>query len=299
MDAGQNSAWRVGDVLKWTADYFGKKGIDSPRLTSEILLSRVLGISRLDLYLGYDKPLNQEERSQFRELIKRRAQREPLAYILGEKAFWKLDLKVSPFVLIPRSDTELLIEIIADEVKKDFYSCRNLFFSDLGTGSGAIALSILAEIENSFAVASDFSADALSVASTNAVLNGLADRISFVRSSWCDAFSRKFQFDFIVSNPPYIRSDVIPGLEPEVSAHEPISALDGGEDGLSCIKEIVSSVFDHIKHSGFLVIEIGYDQGRAVSQILESSGFCDDIRIIKDYGGNDRLAFARKINFSI
>lgn len=299
MDTGQNSTWCVGDVLKWTAEYFDKKGIDSPRLTAELLLSRVLGISRLDLYLGYDKPLNQEERSSFKDLIKRRAQREPLAYILGEKAFWKLDLKVSPYVLIPRPDTELLIEVVAGEVKNNMRNDHRIVFADLGTGSGAIALSILTEIPDSFAVGSDLSAEALSVASENAFLNSLCDRISFVRSSWCDAFSPKFQFDFIVSNPPYIRSDVIPDLEPEVSVHEPLSALDGGDDGLLCIRRIVSSAFDHIKPSGFLLIEIGYDQGSAVSQILESSGLCDGIRIIKDYGGNDRLAFARKRNPSV
>lgn len=135
---------------------------------------------------------------------------------LVKKLFWKLDLKVSPSVLIPRPDTELMIEVVADEIKSKLNYSHRLVFADLGTGSGAIALSILTEIQNSFAVGLDQSAEALSVAHANAVFNGLEDRISFVRSSWCDAFSPKFQFDFIVTNPPYIRSDVIPGLEPEV-----------------------------------------------------------------------------------
>lgn len=294
MEKEQNSAWRVGDVLKWTSEYFDKKNVDSPRLTAEILLSHVLGVSRLDLYMGYDKPLNSEELSKFRQLIKRRASREPLAYIMGEKAFWKLDLQVSPSVLIPRPDTELIVEIAAEEAKSHYGPGRQLLFADLGTGSGAIALSLLGELPGSFAVAVDYSLSALAVASGNALKNGFSDRIVFLRSSWCAAFSKRNQFDFIVTNPPYIRSDVIPGLEAEVSLYEPISALDGGMDGLSCIREIIDSVFDHIRPSGFLAIEIGYDQGAEVLELLERSGKCEDVKIVKDYAANDRVAFARK-----
>lgn len=294
MEKDNGSAWRVGDIIRWTTDYFEKKGVDSPRLTAEILLSHVLSVSRLDLYLGYDKPLNTHERSEYRELIRRRASREPLAYILGEKAFWKLDFKVTPSVLIPRPDTELMIETVTAEVSKRHDVASPPFFADLGTGSGAIALSILSEIPDSFAVAVDYSMPALLVAAENADRNGLAGRVAFTRSSWCDAFAGRNEFDFVVSNPPYIRTGVIPGLEPEVSCFEPLSALDGGSDGLSCIRRIIGTVFDHIRPSGFLLMEIGYDQGSDVSRLLEESGFCEEIRIIRDYGSNDRLVFARK-----
>lgn len=295
MNAGQNPSWRIGDILKWTAGFFEEKGVDSPRLTAEIMLAHVLGVSRLDLYLGYDKPLNQDERSRFRELVKRRASREPLAYIIGEKAFWKLDLEVSRSVLVPRPETELLVEAAVEKVRaSDLFSRGKIIFADLGTGSGAIALSVLSELDNSFAVAVDRSCPALSLASRNSSLNHLSERISFIRSDWCSAFSVKFLFDFIVSNPPYIRTGVIPGLQPEVSVFEPREALDGGQDGLFCIRKIIGTAFDHIKPGGFLMMEIGYDQGDEAKKMIEKSEYCRNVEIIRDLSGNDRIVCAVK-----
>lgn len=294
MEKGQNSTWSIGDILKWTSDYFQQKGVDSPRLTAELLLSKVLGISRLDLYLAFDKPLNNEERATYRALVKRRALREPLAYITGEKAFWTLDLKVSPSVLIPRPDTELMIELVIDAVKKEFGHDRELLFADLGTGSGAIALSILSEIKKSSAVAVDISFGALEIAFSNAVSNKLDGRVGFINANWFDVFSKCFVFDFIVSNPPYIKNSVISGLEPEVKLHEPISALDGGEDGLDCVRCIVSVAPLFLKDGGFMAIEIGFDQGEEVRELIISDGRFTDVRILKDYGGNDRIAYAKK-----
>lgn len=293
MSAGQNSSWRIGDILKWTTGFFEEKGVDSPRLTAEIMLAHVLGVSRLDLYLGYDKPLNQDERSRFRELVKRRASREPLAYITGEKAFWKLDLEVSRAVLVPRPETEFLVETLLDRVRKSgFFSSEKIVFADLGTGSGAIALSVSCELENTLAVAVDRSFSAVSVASKNAAMNGLSDRIAFICSDWCSSFAGNTQFDFIVSNPPYIKTDVIPGLQPEVSIYEPRDALDGGADGLFCIKRIINTAFDHIREGGFLMMEIGYDQGDEVIRLLDGCGLCMAAEIIKDLSGHDRIAYA-------
>ena len=220
----QSEIWTIGSILKWTEQYFNDKGVESSRLDAEVLLSRVLGKERIYLYVHFDQPLQQMELGRFREMIKQRVKRIPVAYILGEKEFMGMDFSVSPAVLIPRPDTEILVENVIERLKK----LGNVHIADIGTGSGAIAVSILANCLNVSGVAVDISSEALAVAKSNAIRHGVDMRLEFVKSDVYDSLSAG-QFDAIISNPPYIPDKDIAGLEPEVK-REPYGALAGGKD---------------------------------------------------------------------
>ena len=194
----QSEIWTIGSILKWTEQYFNDKGVESSRLDAEVLLSRVLGKERIYLYVHFDQPLQQMELGRFREMIKQRVKRIPVAYILGEKEFMGMDFSVSPAVLIPRPDTEILVENVIERLKK----LGNVHIADIGTGSGAIAVSILASCLNVSGVAVDISSEALAVAKSNAIRHGVDMRLEFVKSDVYDSLSAG-QFDAIISNPPY------------------------------------------------------------------------------------------------
>lgn len=286
----QVQSWTISRVLKWTAEYFATNGIDSPRLTAELLLSHVLKIERLDLYLRFDQPLNGLEREGFREAIRRRIQREPVAYITGEKSFWTLDLAVDPAVLIPRPDTETLVESALDLIGEE----AAVSVLDLGTGTGCIGLAIAAEREQAFVVAVDASDAACRVARKNVAAAGLSGRMSVVNGNWCDPVMPGSGFDLVVSNPPYIPSEDILALSPEVRDHEPLSALDGGADGLSCYRILVETVAAVLRCGGWLVMEIGFDQKEAVTNLARNTGFYDRFEAKKDLGGQDRVVCFRR-----
>ncbi|GAB6096561.1 peptide chain release factor N(5)-glutamine methyltransferase [Desulfatiferula olefinivorans] len=287
--------WTIARLIGWTTDFFSARSIDSPRMTAELLLAHSLGISRIDLYLQYDKPLTADELARFKALIKRRADREPVAYIIGTRGFWTLDLDVSPGVLIPRPDTECLVERALIEMAALSTGGRPLTVVDLGTGSGAIVLALASEKPDHRYLAVDLSLTALIQARSNRdrLLPGAP--VHFVNGSWLDAFEPRQAMDLIVSNPPYIPRAVIDTLEPEVARFEPRQALDGDHDGLSCIRHIVASAAAFLRPGGVLLMEMGYDQKEAVRALFEASPDYGDVDFFTDYAGRDRVVRARKI----
>ena len=283
-----NNKWTILEALNWTAHYFDSQNIDSPRITAELFLAHVLHLKRIDLYVRYDQPLHQEELSRFKHLIKRRVTREPVAYILGKKEFWSLELNVTPDTLIPRPETECLVEAVLACLKEggDLRGCRIL---DLGTGSGAIILALAKERPGPHYFAMDRSYAALKVAKQNARQNDLAHAVYFFAGDWLSVLKEKPLFDIIVSNPPYVPTLTIDTLQPEIVLFEPRSALDGGETGLDCLGDIASRAPGYLKPGGILLMEMGYDQKAGMENIRKNVGHYCGMAFLKDYAGNDRV----------
>ena len=281
--------WTIIKILNWTKQYFAKKGVENPRLDAEILLCAVLDCERINLYLEFDRPLTEEELAQFRGYVLRRGAQEPLAYILGEKAFMRNSFKVTKDTLVPRPETELLVENIihlAEGVGGD------VKILDIGTGSGAIIVSLLDYLPQAKGVGVDISIGALTVARENAQNIGVLERCGFIHS---DVFSKvplDKKFDIIVSNPPYIPAKDIATLAQDVQ-QEPHGALDGGEDGLDFYRQITAEAQDHMVEDGLLAFEIGYDQGDAVAALCKEAGFTVAI-VLKDYAELDRMVLGAK-----
>lgn len=275
--------WTVLKILQWTTDFFRDKGIESARRDAELLLGSSLKLDRVGVYLHFDRPLQESELTAYRALVVRRANREPLQYILGETEFWSLSFAVSPAVLIPRADTEVLVE----EALRLNCGPRIL---DVGTGSGAIAVSLAHELVDAEVVALDISPEALLVAQANARRNGVDDRIVFLEGDL--ARLPEGPFDLIVSNPPYIPAADVDGLMPEVRDFEPRRALDGGLDGLYPYRMLAAQACLCLAPGGWLLVEVGIDQALAVRQMFAEAGlkdgFCRD-----DYGGVPRVVGAR------
>ncbi len=288
-----DAPWTLQRLLVWTSDWFEKKGVDAPRLTAERILASVLGIERIQLYVRFEDVPDEEAMTRFRGLIKRRAAGEPLQHILGEEAFGETTLKVNRKVLIPRPETEELV-LAAFELLQPDGSEQALSFLDVGTGSGAIAIWLLKAWPKAQGTAVDLSREALEMARVNAEHNGVEDRLTLLEGDLFQAVAEDQQgFALIISNPPYIQTDVIAGLTREVKDHEPHLALDGGADGLQVIRPLVSGAKEHLQPGGWLLIEIGYDQGPAVEALLMEAGFAE-VRIRKDLAGKDRIAQARR-----
>jgi len=285
--------WTILKILKWTTSYFKSLSIESPRPSAEILLAHILGINRIDLYLQYDQPLNRNELKKFKALIKRRAAREPVAYITGIKEFWSLELGVTKDVLIPRPETECLVEaslLLLSGASAENPKLKPMYILDLGTGSGAIVLALAKEQPMHFYFASDCSINTIKVAKNNAKKNNLDEKVSFFTGDWLSPLNdKKISFDMIISNPPYIRTGDIAGLQPEICEYEPITAIDGQEDGLSSLKHIICSAHNLLKRYGKLVLEIGHDQRNAVRRIIENCGQYENIAFSKDYSRYDRV----------
>ncbi len=287
--------WTILKLLKWTTAYFKSHHIEQPRAAAEILLAHTLGIGRVDLYVQFDRPLESHELEVFKRFIQRRIQREPVAYIVGKKAFWSMDLKVTPDVLIPRPETETLVEAALTIIPPELGSAP-LKILDLGTGSGAIVLAMASErpVHRFYAV--DRSEKALAVALDNARMLDLNKAITFLQGNWFDSVRELVHyFDVIVSNPPYISSHEYKALPPEIAQYEPREALDGGSDGLDAIRLIIKETARYIVPGGRLVFEIGYDQWAAVEKLIEGSGAYSEWAVIKDYSGHDRVVRTRTI----
>ncbi len=285
------ASWTIVKILKWATPYFQERGIDSPRATAELLLADVLDLARLDLYLQFDRPLSAGELAAFKTRVKRRVAGEPVAYIVGMKGFWKSEFAVSPDVLVPRPDTELLLEKTLSLLPEEG-AARVL---ELGTGSGALILSVAMERRQAACFASDLSCAAALQARANANAHDLSGRVSFVVGHWFDPFrAQHLPFDLILSNPPYIPTADIDDLQPEIREYEPKSALDGGLDGLDCLRHIIGEACHHLKPSGHLLLEMGHDQRKPVADIIESCGLYEEVHFFDDYGGNNRIVVMKK-----
>lgn len=259
------------------------RDFDTALLDAELLLAEVLGVTRTQVMMYPERGLTDEQQCCFLSLVERRVQGEPLAYITGKQGFWSLELKVTPDVLVPRPETELLVETALQLLPADQH-CRVL---DLGTGSGAIALSIASERSAWDVLATDVSENALLLAKENAAFNHLADDISFQSGNWFEAVADGDRFDLIVSNPPYL-ADNDPHLECGALPFEPISALVAAEVGLQDLQTIITTSPGYLAQGGHLLVEHGCEQGRAVREIFAEAEF-EDIRTIQDLAGLDRV----------
>ena len=261
----------VLEVISKSSEFLAKKGVDSPRLQTELLLAHVLQLPRMKLYLNFERKLTEPELDSLREFVKRRGQREPLQHLIGSTSFCGFEMAVNRHVLIPRPETELLAE-----AGWQFLSTINPQAStalDFGTGSGCIAIALAAITPSARVVALDLSGEALVIARQNASKNGVAERIEFRQSDGFDTLKRDERFDLIVSNPPYIPSAEIETLQPEVREHDPRSALDGGADGLNFYHRLAAEAGAFLKPDGKLMLEFGEGQADAISAILVSQNW--------------------------
>ncbi len=283
----QKERWTVLKVLRWTTEFFQKKGVRSPRLDAEVLLAYLLGTDRVGLYLDHDKPLKEEELAAFREMIQRRIAGEPVAYITGEKEFWSFSFKVTPACLIPRPETEVLVE---EAIRAAADAPHPLRILDIGTGCGAVAIALAKELGESEVWATDRSPYALEVAKENVERHGVGDRVRLVEA---DLFPKdEAQFSLIVSNPPYIPTEEVLRLDPEVRDYEPLEALDGGPDGLKYLRRIAEGAPLRLRPGGWLLLEVGKGQAEEVQRILVGEGF-SPVETVRDYTGVKRVVKGR------
>ncbi|MCQ4726764.1 peptide chain release factor N(5)-glutamine methyltransferase [Anaerotignum faecicola] len=280
----------VKDWLLWAKKYLKESGAAEFCLDAELFMMKAVNFTKVQLFTRDGYILTNEETEFFRRMVERRAAKEPAQYILGMCQFMGLDFYVDKNVLIPRPDTEILVE----EVIKYIQSGDIKTAVDIGTGSGCIPISLV-KYGLKEAAAVDISRGALAVAEKNSVLNGTSGSIKFIESNLFENLGGGYEeyFDAVVSNPPYIKSGVIKTLMPEVRDNEPLKALDGGGDGLYFYREIVSESRKYIRERGFLFFEIGYDQGESVPRLMKENGF-DNIKVIKDLAGLDRVVLGRK-----
>jgi release factor glutamine methyltransferase len=280
--------WTILGVLNWTTKYFGEKPIASPRLDAEVLLAHVLHCDRVALYCRFEQPLEKAELDAFRELVRRRVAGEPVAYLTGTKEFWSLPLRVDPRVLIPRPETELVVDVIL-ELTREAPPGRAC---DVGTGSGAIALALKRERPAWTVLATDISAAALELARENAAR--LTLEVEFLEGDLLRPLAGRGPFDVLASNPPYVAEAEIPTLMREVAEHEPRVALTPGGDGLAAIRALVAGAPDLLAPEGALVMEIGYRQGPTVQSLVEASGAFGPVSLRRDHAGLDRVLWARR-----
>jgi release factor glutamine methyltransferase len=294
--AETGGTWTVRKLLEWTPSFFTKKGVDQPRLSAELLLSHVLGIARIQLYTGYDRVVGEKHLAQFRDLVRRAGEQEPIAYLTGKACFFSLEFTVNRDVLIPRPDTETLVENVLQTARHQpgLEAPRVL---DLCTGSGCIAATIAKNLKASMVVAIDISEKAAAIARQNIEQLGLTDRVSIEVGDLFDPIKTMVDarpFDLIVANPPYIASDQLPRLDKSVRDYEPMLALDGGPDGLTIHRRILTKATDHLPPGGRLFLEIAFDQGTTAKEMAASFDAYTDIRILKDFGGRDRVLTLQK-----
>jgi release factor glutamine methyltransferase len=286
----------VLELLNWSTNYLRKHAIESPRLNAELLLARSLEVSKERLYAHLKGSFEKEKQKTLEQLIQRRILGEPLQYILGCQEFWSGDFKVDPRALIPRPETELLVEQSLSILSEDA-SIRSPCILEIGTGSGAVAVSLAQELRKSFIVATDISREALLLARENAQSANVLDRIKFVNGDLLGPFrpvKDDGPFDLILSNPPYVMRSEIARLAREVKDYEPIVALDGGEDGMEFYRKIVSQASFYLRKDGWLLLEMGQGQGERVSEIIEREGEFNLPERFKDLSGIERVVRVQK-----
>lgn len=277
--------WTIGTLLQWTKQYFREKGVENPRLDADVLLSSLLGKDRVYLYVHFDQPMEQEELAAFREMVRRRAARVPVAYITGHREFMGLKFQVSPAVLIPRPDTEILVEAATQRL----CGLQAGVILDVGTGSGAVLIGTLARVAGCRGVGVDISRQALAVAEANAARLLDPGQAEFVQS---DLFpQQECRFDAILSNPPYVTTAEMSDLAPEVR-QEPELALHGGADGLNFYRRLIAGGVRYLKPDGFMAFEVGAGQAREVSRLAALASWRTE-QIIPDYAGIERVVVLR------
>ena len=285
----------IRQALQQGTGILSHMGVEGARLDAEVLLSKVVGGGREKLYLNYDMSLEASDINLFQHLLQRRARREPISYITGQREFWSLDFFVTPVVLVPRPETELLVEVaLALMGQLDKHSRFKIL--DLGTGSGAIAVSFAKERSNAEIWATDLSSEALDIARANVARHGLKKAIHFLQGDLFEPVEgRQAFFHMVISNPPYVRRRELQNLPPEVRDWEPQLALDGGLDGLDLHRRIIQEGHLYLADGGFIALEIGPDMGDEVSRLFASVGCYSEGSVYQDYAGRDRVVVARKL----
>jgi len=272
--------WTLLRLLRWTTGFFEEKGIDNPRLDAELLLVHCLELDRVGLYLNYDRPLSADELDTIRPLVKRRGQREPLQYLLGSTEFWSLQYKVTPDVLIPRADTEILVEEALS------HATATGCLLDAGTGSGAIVISLATELPDWQLTGLDISSPALCVARENVERHQLEQQIELIEGDLAQLPQQ--QYDLIVSNPPYIARDEWDDLMPEVRCFEPALALLAEDEGLICYQQLAAQASRRLRSGGWLLVEIGYRQATVVKELFSAAGLTN-VFVRDDCSGQPRV----------
>lgn len=288
-----DDVWTVKAALDWTRDFLAKKGDGSPRRSAEWLVSAATGLSRVEVYAFHDRPLSLDERARLREAVRRRGAGEPLQYVTGEVAFRHVVVKVRPGVLIPRPETEVLVDAALKAVDGAVASRGAALVADICTGSGCIALSVACERPSASVFATDISPDAVTLASENAERLGLAERVRVLGGDLLSELPAELLgcFDVVVSNPPYIPTPDLASLPAEVADFEPRLALDGGEDGLAIYRRILADARQWLRPGGLLAVEL--DVSRVKSAASEAGKWYEGVEIVSDLTGRDRIVTAR------
>ncbi len=280
----QPPEWTIESVLRWATDDFRARGIESPRLDAELLLGHALSATRIRLIVDAKRPLEEPELARFRDLVKRRRGREPVAYILGQREFYGRTFRVDRRVLIPRPDTETLVDEALERSRPVSLSMRAL---DLCTGTGCVAVTMARERPTARVLASDLSDDALAVARDNALRLG-AYNVALRRSDLFAQIDPSWRFDVVTANPPYIAPDEIRSLQPEIRDYEPRAALVADDGGLALLRAIVAQAGTHLAGGGLLAVEVGFGQAPAVREMFERQGFVD-VRVPRDHARVERV----------
>jgi len=293
--AGEEQSWTVGRLLSWTADYFKSKGLDEPMLSAQLLLAKVLSCSKVDLYLRFEQPVEQGRRDEFRALVKRAADREPIAYLIGQKEFFSLSFIVNRSVLIPRPETELLVQWVVRKVRDGYGRAEDrLDILDLGTGSGCIAVALAKFLPRPARItAVEQLSEAGAVARENIARHGVGESVTVSEGDLYGPVGPGAWFDFLVSNPPYVTEEDYAALPKHIMDYEPASALVAGPDGLAVIRKIVAGSGQYLKSGGYLAMEIGYNQSDAVAKLLTEAGLAE-VAFERDGAGIARIALGRK-----
>jgi len=289
-------AWTVRRILEWTSGFFTRKNVDAPRLSAELLLAHVLNVPRIKLYTDYERVLAERDLAAFRALVQRAGEQEPIAYLTGKAYFFNLEFEVGPGVLIPRPDTETLVENVLQLARNTpgFEAPRVL---DLCTGSGCIAAAIAQRLKNAVVTAIDKSEKAVAIARRNVERLGLNVRITVEQGDLYEPLSRMVDvapFNLIVSNPPYVPTSHMERLDRNVRDYEPPEALNGGIDGLVLHRQILEGAAERLLPDGRIYLEIGWEQGSASREAASHHAEFDDVRVLKDYAGHDRVLTARR-----
>ncbi len=280
--------WTVLKLLNWTKGFFAEKGIESPRFEAELLLAHTIGVDRVQLYMRFDQPLLQEELDAFRAFVKRRANGEPSAYITQSRGFYMIDVKCDRRALIPRSDTEVLVEVGLERLGRD-----HRVLVDIGTGTGVVGLAMAHERPYLQVHLTDASEEALALAAENVAALELGDRVSLHHGDLLAALPSDLQPDAIISNPPYVSERTRDQVDAMVLDWEPHDALFAGEDGLDVIRRLVVEAFDRLPSGGMLAFEIGFDQGESAPELAREAGFVD-VEMRRDYGDQPRVVSGLK-----
>lgn len=288
----QTEPWTIRRILEWTIGHLTDRKIETPRLDAEILLAHACGCRRIELYTRYDEVLGDQPRGVMRELVKRRAQHEPVAYLVGHREFFSLDFRVTSDVLIPRPDTETLVLELLD-LAKSLDAPRIL---DIGTGTGCIAITAAVNLPTATVTAVDISAAALNVAAENAATHKVNDRVTFLESDLFAALGAESSFDMIASNPPYIAEEEWATLQPDVREHEPRHALLAGADGLSVFRPLIAQAVSYLVPGGHLLLEMDTAQADAVCGLLKAESQLQNVRTVNDLTGRPRVAVAERRN---